>query len=425
MNSLNVEIVAPYQPLPWQIEPWRDKSLILLLTGSAGGGKSRLAAEKMHAYLLKYPGATGLILRKAREYAGKSVVPFIRRAVMGNDPNVLFLKSELAFEYANGSTLYIGGMKNDDQREALRSIGPDGALDIVWMEEANAFSEDDFNELLARMRGKAAGWRQIIMTTNPDAPTHWIKKRLIDKGEAAVYYSGAQDNPHNPPDYLDILGRLTGILFDRLVKGLWKQAEGAVYEFDSQVHLVKPFEIPKEWRRFRVVDFGYTNPFVCQWWAVDPDGRMYRYREIYMSQRLVEDHATQIRALSEGEAIETTVCDHDAEDRATLERHGIPTIAAKKDVSPGIQAVQQRLRVQPDGKPRLMMVAGALAEEDELLGKLPKDTVEEFAGYVWSKAADGKPNKEVPVKANDHGMDATRYAVMYVDDAIEVRFRWL
>jgi uncharacterized membrane protein len=55
-------------------------------------------------------------------------------------------------------------------------------------------------------------------------------------------------------------------------------------------------------------------------------------------------------ALSQGEAIEATVADHDAEDRATLERYGVYTQPATKDVSPGIQAVQARLRRAGDGK---------------------------------------------------------------------------
>lgn len=389
----------------------------MLCTGSAGGGKSRLVAEKLHGYLKKYPRATGLAMRKAREYAGKSIVPFLQHTVIGKDPQVHLIKSEMTFEYSNGSLLYIGGMKDDSQRESIRSIGGDGSLDIVWLEEANAFTEDDINEVLARMRGKAADWRQIMLSTNPDTPTHWIKQHFIDGGQASVYYSGALDNPYNPPDYIETLQQLTGILYDRLVLGLWKQAEGAVYDFDSRVHLIQPFDIPADWRRFRVVDFGYTNPFVCQWWAVDGEGRMYMYREIYMSQRIVEDHAQQILVESTGEAIETTVCDHDAEDRATLERHRIRTIPARKDVSVGIQAVQQRLKVQPDGKPRLMVFQGALIEEDERIvqAKKPRSTTEEFTGYSWPKSADGKAIKEAPVKVNDHGMDAVRYAVMYVD----------
>ena len=278
------KVIAPYQPLPWQIEPWKDKSLILLLTGSAGGGKSRLAGEKIHAGMLKYPGATGLMLRKAREYTGKSIVPFMERTVIGRDPRVALIKSESLFRYNNGSMLFWGGMRDDDQREALRSIGQDGSLDFVWIEEANAFSRQDIDELLARMRGKAAGWVQIILTTNPDIPTHWIYQDLIGKGGAAVYYSGAKDNPYNPPMYLEILQKLTGVLFKRLVLGQWIQAEGAVYdEYDPAVHLLDWFKIPDDWRRFRAIDFGYTNPFVCHWYALDPDDRMYLYREIYMS----------------------------------------------------------------------------------------------------------------------------------------------
>jgi hypothetical protein len=77
-----------------------------------------------------------------------------------------------------------------------------------------------------------------------------------------------------------------------------------VYEgWDRAVHLIDRFDIPADWRRIRSIDFGYTNPFVCQWWAIDPDGRMYRYREIYRTRRLVSDHAAEIRKLSAGESI--------------------------------------------------------------------------------------------------------------------------
>jgi phage terminase large subunit len=441
---------------------WRDKSKVILLTGSAGGGKSRAALEKVNGFMLKYPNATGLMLRKAREYAGKSLVPMMRRTVTGNDPQIAMLKSDSQFVYPNGSVLYWGGMKNDEQREALRSIGGDGSVDIIFIEEATAFSEDDFNELLARLRGKAAPWRQIILATNPDAPSHWIYKRLILGGGATVYTSSAADNPANPPDYLETLASLTGVLGLRLRDGKWVQAEGAVYDdFDPKIHAVDYFTPPPSWRRIRAVDFGYVNPFVCQWWALDEDQRMYLYREIYMSHTLVEDHARVInaytvglpveewnaldgadqRALSAGrppaawldmdederearlarvERIEATVADHDAEDRATLERYGIVTVAAKKDLSLGIQAVQQRLRTQEDGRPRLSLLQGALVEEDDRMGKHPRSTLEEFPAYVWKPVKDGEKAKEEPVDLDNHGLDATRYAVMYVDNPVRV-----
>jgi hypothetical protein len=67
-----------------------------------------------------------------------------------------------------------------------------------------------------------------------------------------------------------------------------------------------------------VIDFGFNNPFVCQWWAVDPDGRMHLYRELYMTGRTVTRHKVDISIHSRGESYEATIADHDAEDRATL-----------------------------------------------------------------------------------------------------------
>jgi PBSX family phage terminase large subunit len=390
----------------------------MLLTGSAGGGKSRLAAEKIHGYCQKYPGSTWLIMRKAREWAGRSIVPFYAQTVVGNDPNVRYNRSEGAFYYKNGSTVYSGGMLDDKQRESVRSIGGAGGLDGAWFEEANAFTRQDFEEIIGRVRHTAADWQQIILTTNPDAPTHWIYKDLIQAGGATCYYSGAKDNPYNSPAYLANLGKLTGVLAQRLVYARWVQAEGAVYdEFDPALHVIDKAQCPGFVRRIRSIDFGFTNPFVCQWWGFDYDGAMYLYREIYVTRQLVEDLASRILRLSHGERIEATVADHDAEDRATLQRHGVTTVPAIKDISPGIQAVQARTKKQPNGKARIYFVRGALVELDPLLdaAKLPLCTQDEIPGYAWPKGQDGKAIKEQPVKIDDHGMDALRYAVMYAD----------
>lgn len=412
------KIVNGYIPLDWQVAPLRDKSKTVLLTGSAGGGKSRASAEKVHGFCKKYKNSMGLMVRKTRNSMTNSTVLLMETTVIGKDSGVTHYPSKNRFEYDNGSILAYGGMANDEQREQIRSIGHGGAVDIIWMEEAHGFTENDYQELLGRLRGTAANWRQIILSTNPDAPTHWIKRRLMDGGEASVYYSRASDNLYNPDDYLATLNSLTGILGKRLNLGLWAQAEGVVYDnFSDELHVIEPFDLPPEWTRYRVIDFGYTNPFVCQWWASDHDGRLYLYREIYYTQRLVEDHARHINELSAGERVAFTAADHDAEDRATLERYGVHTVPAKKAITPGIQAVQNRLRKAGDGKPRLFIFKGALVEFDKRLetAKLPTCTLEEFAAYVWPEAKDGKPIKEVPVDMNNHGMDCVRYLTMHLE----------
>jgi hypothetical protein len=111
------------------------------------------------------------------------------------------------------------------------------------------------------------------------------------------------------------------------------------------------------------------------------------------------------------------ICDHDAEGRATLERHlGMPTTPAYKAVTDGIQLVATRLKVAGDGKPRLYLLRDSLVETDPALvaQKEPTCTEEEFESYVWDLRANRRKGEE-PLKERDHGMDAKRYLVATLD----------
>lgn len=207
-----------------------DTSPVVLMTGGAGSGKSLCAAEKAHAFCLRYPGAQALVLRKTAQSLNNSVLLMLQRHVIGDDPRVTHHVTNMRFDYDNGSVLAYGGMKDESQREFIRSIGVHGGVDFAWMEEATQFDEEDFNEVISRMRGTAAPWRQIVLTTNPDGPGHWINMRLIIGGEASVYYASAADNDHNPDSYRRSLESLTGVQYQRLVKGLWVAGSGLVFD---------------------------------------------------------------------------------------------------------------------------------------------------------------------------------------------------
>lgn len=413
-----MKYLNPFKPEGWQINAFMDKSFIMLCTGSAGGGKSKLAAEKCHLYALMYPGSTVLLLRKRRESMKNSTILFFERMVVGRDSNVKHKKVDHRFEYLNGSVVIYGGMKDDTQREQIRSIGQEGGVDLVWMEEATEFTEDDFNEITARMRGRASSWRQIILTTNPGPPSHWIYQRLISKKEASIYFSSNKDNKYNPSDYDDILNRLTGMQRLRLKEGKWVQAEGVVYkDFNRDEHIIEPFYIPESWKRIRVIDFGYNNPFVCLWMAKDPIyNHIYVYRQHYLTNFIVQDHAKIIKQYSYNERYESTIADHDAEDRATLEREGIDTIAAFKPIIPGIQAVQARLRKEPETDPKLYFFNELpVYEDNELKNKKRVWCIQqEIESYVY-KNTSSTNIKEEPLKENDHAMDCLRYGVAYFD----------
>jgi len=214
---------------------------------------------------------------------------------------------------------------------------------------------------------------------------------------------------------------LTGVYRQRMWEGLWVQAEGAIYpEYNSSIHLLdRKILTPHDGRYIVTVDFGYTNPFSCTLWKITKDGIMLQVKQIYRTKTLVEDHAIKIREMILGcgipiPRIEKWICDHDAEDRATLERHlGITTTPAFKDVSSGIQAVQSRLHTN-----RIFFSVNAVDDPDPDLEKLylPTCTADEITGYSWSDK-----KAETPIKQHDHGLDETRYGVAYVDKINKTR----
>ena len=397
----------------------------IVISGPAGTGKSRACLEKIHYLAQNYAGSRYLIVRKTRASLTESALQTFERWVLGHDHPMLANGPQRRFrqnyQYPNGSEITVGGL---DRPSRIMST----EYDVIFVQEAIELEEEDWEALTTRLRNNVVPFQQLIADTNPSFPTHWLKQRS-DQGATKMLESRHEDNPRlwdhkakkwtpEGVDYIEgKLDRLTGARKQRLRFGKWVQAEGVIHEdYDPAIHLIDRFEIPEDWDRFRVVDFGFTNPFVCQWWAIDGDGRLYRYKEIYMTQRTVKVHSTKITNFSKGESFITTVCDHDAEDMATLRENGIPSIPARKAVSVGLQRVAERLKIAKDKKPRIFFLRDSVVEVDQTLvdDKRPWTTEQEFEGYIWSK----KLTKEEPVKLNDHGMDALRYAVMYIDDGL-------
>lgn len=399
----------------------------ILLSGAAGTGKSVGALMMIHLACLGTRNVRALIVRKTHASLTASTLVTFRQKVAAEAIASGLLhfyggsaQEPASFRYKNGSVIVVGGL---DRPTRLLST----EYDLVFIDEAIEAVPEDLDTLVTRLRNGVLSRQQLIMCTNPGPPTHHLKQRA-DAGRCRILYSVHEDNPRMYQDgewtdygrdYLARLDSLVGVRYERMRWGKWVSAEGLIYEdWNPSVHLVDPSVIKPTWTRWWTVDFGFTNPFTWQAWAEDPDGRLYLTHEIYRTRRLVEDHAKDIMAVvrdGKGNWREpkprAVICDHDAEDRATLERHlGMGTVAAKKTVSDGIQAVQARLRPAGDGKPRLFVVRGALVERDPELeaAKKPLCLEDEIGGYVWD-LKDGKQPKEQPVKENDHGCDAMRY----------------
>lgn len=392
----------------------------VVVEGPAGTGKSRGCLEKVHWLCSQYPGIRVMIARKTRRSLTDSTMVTFERDVLPPDSPVRSGPQRThrhAYHYPNGSEIVLQGLDRVSHQMS-------SDYDLIYVPEANELFEDDWEMLSTRMRSGVLPYQQLLGDLNPQAPKHWMHRRC-DAGQTRVLFSRHEDNPMlfdaaagtwtpRGAAYIARLDALTGVRYLRLRLGQRSAVEGGVYAFDRAVHLIDRFEIPPEWPRYRAIDFGYNNPFVCQWWAVDPDGRLYLYRELYMTRRTVSRHAPKIIELSAGERFVEDIADHDAEDRATLAENGITTTPAIKTIRPGIQAVEDRLVVQPDGKPRLFILRDSLVELDDELAsaKLPVCTEQEFDVYLYPKGSDGRAVKEIPVDKDNHGMDAMRYMVM-------------
>lgn len=406
------------------------------LDGPAGTGKTFGILYLIHIKLLTYPNAKFLVARKHNTDLAGSAMATYRDNVLDEREGVRYFGGNKVrpaeYIYPNGSELVVNGL---DKPGKVRSMEFDG----IYINEATECTLDDIEFCrmrLGRRRKSMLPCQQLIMDFNPDAPTHFLNERM-NEGTTRRILSRHEDNPYlwdaQANDWTEagrhyifnILGGLTGVRLARYRYGIWAASEGAIYQdsYDRARNVIDPFPIPMDWPRYMVFDFGFTNPFVTLWAAQDNDGRLYVYREIYMTQRLVEDHAKDIKRHSQwgqpgGDPLpRALIADHDAEGIEVLRRHlGLSLMKAKKNVKGGIECVASRLKPAGDGKPRLLFFRNMLVERDRSLAekKLPTSGLEEFDSYVWKRDASGNMLDE-PEKKYDHTMDSIRYLCAHFD----------
>lgn len=438
-----------YRPYGNTAGAWKSKDPEIMLAGPYETGKTLCALQKLHAMMMKYDNARALMVRKSYKALLPSALASYYNKVLPKKPGhpqcpveVYGGGSPQWITYPNGSQIILGGLDNPEK--VLSS-----EYDVIFVPQAEELTLHDWEQLKSRNTGRAGNmpYAQMIGDCNPDVPTHWILnrdaltvfhtrhtdnptlfKRMKKSGELILDEEGQPIPTEQGERSMKMLQSLTGVRYKRGYLGMWVGAEGQVYEdFDRQFHVLDNVVPQPHWRKFRVFDFGYNHPFVCQFWALDHDGVLYLWKEVYMTGRTVRQHVEGvngmpgIRQLSYGHDFEANICDWDAEDRATLEELlNIETISADKRISTGIEAVQARLKKQGNGRARVYFSLNALHEVDDELEMRyqPTNTIDEFPAYVWRKIKEGREQTskdEKPVKQADHGMDAMKYMIAHLD----------
>jgi PBSX family phage terminase large subunit len=418
---------APYQPFGAARRAWRSRRPEVLLAGPGDTGKSRLWLEKLHYCADKYPRARCLIVRKTRASITQSAMVTYEQRVLPEgwlETLIHWNTTDQQYEYPNGSIIAVAGM--DNPAKLLSS-----EWDIIYVPEATELSENDWEILGMRCRNGVMPYQQLCGDCNPGPPTHWLKQRC-DRGQCLMLESRHEDNPSITPERLARLASMTGVRRARLYEGKWVAAEGMVYEeWDGAVHKVSRQQLiawriltedeqidPRGTKQVIAgVDWGWSNPGTIQVYALDGDGRLYLIHEVYQTQRTDDWWTEQGRELKARYGIAYFICDpampaYLAKFRAA----GLMTVEADHDIVTGINDARERLQLADDGRPRFYLYEYALKERDE--GRVESHQPFSFEGeileYAWPKAVDGKPVKEMPVKLNDHAMDAWRYVCRHL-----------
>lgn len=436
-------IHIPYKPQPRQAKYHQANNIDeLLYGGAAGGGKSEATIWDALKYALQYQGSRQIIFRRT--------FPDLQRSIIMRTMQVYpkevgkYNQAKHEWTYVNGSIIELAYWDNDSNYMNYQGA----EYDVIRWEELTQFEERWYIYMLSRLRGSKPYPRSVKSTTNPGGVGHsWVKRRFIDIGPSEqVHHIHETDDSGNPlfdhkgapvisrrifipanvfdnqaliqndPGYLTRLQMLPDAERKQLLEGDWDSFAGQYFsEFNRAIHVIEPFAIPPEWKRFRMMDEGYNDPFVCLWGALDHEGNLYIYRELIQSKLLSSEQAQKVKDMTpEGERIDYSVGDTSfwnkgkADGKAPYEvfaEMGVPMIQATKERVNGWKRVREWLHVFDDTDP----VSGQRFKNAHLkIFSNCRGLIEALPSMV----VDDTHPEDVAEHPLDHAPDALRYGLM-------------
>lgn len=379
------------------------------MKGSAGSGKSVNVAQDYIKKLSSdhYQGANLLVVRKTDETNRDSTFAELRAAVNrlfgGYADSVwkITLSPMMMEHRASGNQIIFRGMKDDAQREKVKSITTKrGKLCWIWLEEATEFSEGDIDILDDRLRGELSDinknlYYQITMTFNPVSAAHWIKGRYFDResGDIFTHHSTYRHNRFIDPAYHRRMERRR--LEDPegyRVYGLgeWGELGGLIltnfqaHEFNTAPTMFDSVSLGQDF------GFNHANAILLLGFK---DGEIYIRQELYVH----ELETGEIIELAGAAEIPKTVemfCDSAEPDRIkTWQKAGYFAVPVKKE--PG------SVRAQIDYlKGRKIHIHPSCT-----------NTIREISQWKWKKDSVTGRYLDTPVEFFDDAMAALRYGV--------------
>lgn len=410
----------------------------VLYGGAAGGGKSFAMLVDLLRYASNGNHRALLLRRTLAELT--ELIDQSRKLYPKAFPGAVFRESKNTWSFPSGATALFSYVDKDNdvtryQGQSFTWIGVDELgqypTPYVWNYLRSRLRTTD-PEIQTYMRASAnpggvGGWWLKKMFVDPAVPNDPFWATDIDSGNILRYGPNHPTNADQPlyqrrfiparltdnpflmesGEYEAMLLSLPEVERRRLLEGDWDVADGAAFsEFDRSKHVVEPFEVPYNWPRLRAADYGYSSPSCVLWGAVDWDGNIWIYRELYDKGYTGETLARIINALEEHDPLmQISVLDGACWSKhgtgpsiaETMIRNGTRWIPADKNRIPGKIELHRRLAVdERTDEPKLKIFSTCT----NLIRTLPTIPL-------------SKTNSEdVDTKADDHAYDALRYMCM-------------
>ncbi len=331
------ELVFALQPKQKLFLKTVEEKPITFYGGAKGGGKSKGVRDIMLLRRFKYPGTHGGLFRRTyKELEGNHIRPIFKEYPMLKQ---YWNDSKKILNLPNGSSLEFCHCENEKDVDLYQGR----EFEDLAIEEAGQWQESMFRKLLGSNRSSRPGFKsRCLLTGNPGGIGHaWLKRLFVERRfnqferpqDYAFVQALVDDNPAllaNDPDYVHKLNSEPNEALRKAYRfGDWDIFAGQFFsEIRREVHLIKPFSIPKHWNRFGSYDFGFNHPAAFGWFAVDEDGNTYLYRELVQAQLRVDQFCERINKFDDTPQLQPIVAGWDCwVQKGILKAGGAPTIA--------------------------------------------------------------------------------------------------
>ena len=396
--------------------------------GARGGGKSYAMLVDPLRYCHKQNHRALLLRRSMPEL--RDMINHSQRLYGQAYPGAKWREQEKEWRFPSGARIEFGYAEN--LTDVLRYQGQ--SYTWIGIDELPQYPTPEIYNFL----------RSSLRSVDPEIPVYmratgnpgnigslWVKDMFVDPAEPGKRFdviidtiagqkkitrrfipAKLQDNPYlmQTDDYLVMLSSLPEVQRKQFLEGDWSAFEDCAFpEFDVVKHISDPFEIPRNWHRFRTCDWGYSSYACCLWIAIDFDNNLWVYRELYTQRVTADIFAKKVLEAEDGEYIRYGVLDSS-------------TWAKRGDVGPSIAEtmIREGCKWRPSDRSPKSRINGKLELHkrfsiDEKTGE-PKlkifNNCRNLLKTLPLLPTDKHNPEDVDTNAEDHAYDALRYGVM-------------